>query len=225
LLTLAILELILTSPTAQTLVNTIVAKAGGAITDALTPTRELTRAERRDMTEALVGSLEDIGQLVTTRRQYYGLLVATCFDVAETVEHGILVEDLFAQPWRFFFPVPPEDAEPVEREQTVGRETIFCLSANDEAQTFYAIRRVDGGNANISDLQDAYELEGTDTRFIASMKSNAEYELVALLGVSDGRDAQTLNYVPSLLTDPQIELVPNAHARTKLKSALLAALR
>lgn len=213
------------TPATEKIVQAIIDKGGGAITKALTPARKLTLGERKAMTAQLVGSLENLEQLATTRRQYYGLLIATCFDVAASVGHGILIEDMFA-PWTFFFPVPPEDAKPIERRREGGdNEMMWCLAVDAVAQLFYAIRQAGGQKASLADLQAVYEQEATDASFIASVNStDSKYEFAMLVGVADGKSPQTLSYVRGRGFDPQIDLVPNAATREKVGDARLAAL-
>jgi hypothetical protein len=140
--------------------------------------------DRKAALLAIVGSLESVAAAVSDYHAYYGALIGLCFETADVTGRGVLVEDLYASPNSFYFPVPAAKSRLTRGTRPVFNSDVYgVVDAGGEFQVFYSPRRTDAQPVKFAALHDAREHTDTDEAFFKNLATSG-YNMNSLVGVS-----------------------------------------
>jgi len=152
--------------------------------------------DRKAALLAIVGSLESIGGTVSDYHAYYGALVGLCFEAADVTGRGVLVEDLYAPPNSFYFPVPAPNSRLTRgTRKPFGTDVYGVVDQNGAFQSFYSPWRADAQPVTLADVRAVHEQGDNDESFLSSMNASG-YRMNALVGVSSVIQPPGYRYEP-----------------------------
>lgn len=157
-----------------------------------TPTLEA----RKNALLGLVGSLSSISGQVSDLHGYYAALVGLCFETSEVSGRGVLVEDLYAPPNCFYFPVPASNSKLILGQRKVPPETVYgVVDSAGSFQVFYAIKGSGGQTLDFRALLEEAE-SGTSDQALLDRAIGSGYIVNSLVGVSVVADPPGHHYSP-----------------------------
>jgi hypothetical protein len=140
--------------------------------------------DRKAALLAMVSSLDSIAGTVSDYHAYYGALVGLCFETADVSGRGVLVEDLYAPPHFFYFPVPAPNSRLTRGTRKPFDTDVYgVVDQNGTFQSFYSPSRADAQPVTLAAVRAVREQAETDEAFLNSMNSSG-YRMNALVGVS-----------------------------------------